>query len=176
MQTTTSSDPTPHLVDPERLATLNLIDATAQFLTPHEGDDREPCLLRGTVPPGGIVPIHRHADPETFVVNSGRLEALRETGDGPEWIAVGPGQIFHIPGNAKHAWRNPLAEPAVALIFTTVKIGRFFTEVATPAAGADATADRPSEQAIARLLEISERYEYWNASPEENAAAGLKLG
>jgi hypothetical protein len=68
-----------------------------------------------------------------------------------------------VPGNAKHAWRNASREPAVAIVVSTPRIGRFFREVAGP----------PSDAAIQRFLEVAERYGYWNATPEENAGVGL---
>jgi hypothetical protein len=34
----------------------------------------------------------------------------------------------------------------------------------------------PSDADVQRFLETAERYGYWNASPEENAAIGLHLG
>jgi uncharacterized RmlC-like cupin family protein len=34
-------------------------------------------------------------------------------------VTIGPGDIFHVPGNAKHAFRNRSSEPAVAIIVTT---------------------------------------------------------
>src|SRR5690606_29049894 len=45
-----------------------------RFLTPREGPDEAPCLMEGTMPPGGVVPLHAHADPETFVPRRGTME------------------------------------------------------------------------------------------------------
>jgi hypothetical protein len=69
--------------------------------------------------------------------------------------------VHHIPGHAKHAWRNRTSEPAVMFLVTTATIGRFFEEVA---------GTTPEE-----FLEISDRYGYWNATPEENAEVGLQI-
>ena len=41
--------------------------ATIDFLTPVE--DGAPCLMRGTIPAGGVVPLHSHADPETSITS-----------------------------------------------------------------------------------------------------------
>jgi hypothetical protein len=52
------------------------------------------------------------------------------------------------------------------IITTTSRIDRFFREVASPPADGDA---------LLHFLATSERYGYWNATPEENAAIGVPL-
>jgi quercetin dioxygenase-like cupin family protein len=173
---TTSAQPVARLVDPQTQPALDILGATIQLLTPLEGADEAPCVMRGTIAPGVVVPLHSHPDPETFLMLSGRLEGLEMSADGFGWIPVGPGDLFHVPGNAKHAWRNPAQEPAVTLLTTTVKLGRFFGEIGAPIGSATATAWPPSDAAVRKLLETSERYGYWNATPEENAQVGLRLG
>ena len=119
------------------------------------------------VPPGAIVPLHSHADPETFLPIAGELEALVDEDGRFAWVRVGPGDVFHVPGDAKHAFRNPAGEPAVMTIVSTARIGRFFREVGTaPDAGPP-----PPEHFAA----TSARYGYWNATLEENLAVGLDL-
>ena len=127
--------------------------ATIEYLTPVE--DGSPCLMRGTIPAGGVVPLHSHADPETFIVLAGEAESYT---DG-NWATVAAGDVHHIPGNVRHGWRNG-PEPAVMHLVTTATMARFFREVAAS----------PEE-----FLAISERYGYWNATPEENAAIGLTV-
>lgn len=123
-------------------------------------------VMRGTIPPGAVLPLHSHADPETFLMESGTVEGLRMSAGTFRWIPVGPGDVSHVPGDEEHAWRNPSrAETAVMIIVTTARIGRFFREVAGP----------PSDEVLERFLETSERYGYWNATPEENAEVGLEL-
>jgi gentisate 1,2-dioxygenase len=96
-----------HLVDPERMETLSVLGPTIQVLTPPEADDTWPCLMRGTIPPGVVIPMHAHADPETFIVVSGEVEGLVVDGDDTTWTRIAGGDVFHVPGGAKHAWRNP---------------------------------------------------------------------
>ena len=69
---------------------------------------------------------------------------------------IRPGDVFHVPGCAKHAFRNRSSEPAVMIVTTTSRIGRFFREVASPPAGGDP---------LLHFLATSERYGYWNATP-----------
>jgi quercetin dioxygenase-like cupin family protein len=141
-----------------------VLGPTVQILASAE-DDGGPCLMRDVIPPGVAVRLHRHADPETFVAESGALEGLVDAGDGARWVPIRAGDAFHVPSNARHAFRNASAEPAVTLMTTTARIARFFREVAGP----------PSPEAIERFLRVSERYGYWNATPEENAAVGVPL-
>jgi quercetin dioxygenase-like cupin family protein len=135
------------------MTTIELPDgAGIEYLTPVE--EGAPCVMRGTIPAGGVVPLHSHADPETFYVVEGAAERYRDEG----WAPVGARDVAHIPGDEKHAWRTLTG--AVMLIVSTATIGRFFREVARS----------PDE-----FLAISARYGYWNATPEENAAIGLTV-
>lgn len=61
-------------------------------------------------------------------------------------------------------------------LVSTARIGRFFQELGVPVGERGTTAWPPSDEAIARFLAVAERYGYWNATPEENAAVGLHLG
>jgi quercetin dioxygenase-like cupin family protein len=161
-----------HLLDPRDVETLDVMGPTIQFLTLPD-EESFPCVMRGTIPPGGFVPLHSHADPETFLHVSGRLEGLTFSEEGFEWIRIEPGAIFHVPGGAKHAFRNPSQEPTVSIIVSTPKMGRFFQELGTPVQPGAHSSFPPSEGALRHFLEVAERYGYWNATPEENAQVGL---
>jgi quercetin dioxygenase-like cupin family protein len=149
----------PHLVDPRTVESVSALGPTIQFLTAPNGNEDGPCVMRGIIPASTVVPLHSHADPETFLVLSGSAEGLVDR-DRCKWQHVGPGNVFHVPPDAPHAWRNFAADPAVMLFVGTNRLARFFTE----------TAAEPE-----RFLEISERYGYWNATPEENAKIGVPL-
>jgi quercetin dioxygenase-like cupin family protein len=107
------------------------------------------------------VPLHSHPEPETFLMLDGGVEGLTATG----WVAIGEGDVFHVPGGVPHAFRNHADRPATMLIATSQRLARFFREVAGP----------PTPEAIARFLAVAERYGYWNATPEQNAEVGLAL-
>lgn len=132
------------------------------------------CVMKGTIPPGSGVPLHSHADAESFYVLSGEAEALMQTASGMEWQRVGPGDFIHILPGAKHAWRNGSSEPMSALVTCTAKLGRALREMAQPTS--EDAMQFPSPAATRRLVEISERYGYWLGSKEENAAVGIVLG
>jgi mannose-6-phosphate isomerase-like protein (cupin superfamily) len=165
---------TAHLVEPEDIATLSVLGPTIQVLTPPEADDAWPCLMRGTIPPGVVIPMHAHADPETFIIVSGEVEGLALADDEANWIRIGPGDIFHVPGGARHAWRNPTSGPVAMFIVSTSKLARFFQEVGVPVQSG-APPDSPSPEALRHFQAVSERYGYWNATPEENAQVGISL-
>jgi quercetin dioxygenase-like cupin family protein len=158
------------LVNLAAAETISVLGPTIQFITPPDLCGDGPCVMRGSIPAGGMVPLHSHRDPETFYVLSGRAEVLEYSDDGFAWLPVGTGDLVHVPGSAKHAFRNGGSEPAVMLITSTERIGAFFREIATPGATWP-----PSPDALQRFLAASERYGYWNATPAENAAVGLVL-
>src|SRR4029453_4110607 len=46
------------------------------------------------------------------------------------------GRFRHVPQEVRHAWKNQSDEPAIAIIVTTSRLGRFFQEVGRPVAAA----------------------------------------
>ncbi len=162
-----------HVVDLRDAETIDVLGPTIQFLTPPGPSDDDPCVMRGTIPAGAPVPLHSHRDPETFFMISGEVEGLTETDDGFEWVRIKPGNVFHVPGGAKHAFRNVGDKPAVSLIATTSRMARFFKEIAGPPVGPAPMP--PSAETLRHFTETAERFGYWNATPEENAEVGLIL-
>lgn len=84
------------------------------------------------------------------------------------------GEAFHVPGGARHAFRNPAGDPAVSVVVTTMRLADLFREVGVPTE-LGAPPAPVTDAAMQRFLEVSERYGYWNATPEENAAIGVAL-
>jgi len=155
----------------ERTA-LDLLDgARLEPLSPSREDAY--CVMKGTIPSGVSVPLHSHADAESFYVLSGEAQALLETEVGLQWQTLRPGDFIHIPGGAKHAWRNVSGEPMAALITSTARLGRALREMGQLASEGGKRIPAPAD--IQRLVEISERYGYWLGSREENAAVGIAL-
>lgn len=148
---------------------LDVLGPTIQFIS--EPEDPWPCLMRGVIPPGGIVPLHSHRDQETFILLSGAMEGLRDTRDGPGWVTIRAGDVFYVPSGARHAFRNLSAGPAVSIVATTATLGRFLREIGTPVR----EEAPPLPERIAHFARTAARYGYWNATPEENAQVGLSL-
>jgi len=86
------------LVPPYGVAVLNVLGPTIELLTTPEADDALPCVMRGTILPGGVVPLHSHPEPETFLILSDGVEGLTESEAGLGWVRIGSGDAFHVPG------------------------------------------------------------------------------
>ena len=163
-----------HVVVERDCQRLDLFGPTAQFLSEPQLNDETPCLIKGTIPPGGFVPIHCHPDFEAFFVLSGNVEVFSDKDGKGRWIMAGPGDFIQIPSNAKHGFRNKSAEPSVQLITTTSKLGRFFQQIGR-SIPQGANGNPPSPDQLQHFVRTCERYGYWLATPEENAAAGISL-
>jgi hypothetical protein len=90
------------------------------------------------------------------------------------WILCKPGDFIQVPSGAKHAFRNPFAEPAVSIVSTTGKLGRFFQEVGRIVRPGTPVAP-PAPEELQHFMDICNRYDYWVAPPEEKAAVGISL-
>lgn len=148
---------------------FDLLGPTIQFVTPLSDDDAGFCLLRGTIPPGVVVPIHSHQDHETFYILEGQLEALKDS----SWQTYGVGGVFDVPGGTKHAFRNVSGKDAATLIVTTMVLASFFQRVARPIASVPP--GFPSREVLQRFAEASLAEGHWLGSVEDNAAIGINL-
>jgi quercetin dioxygenase-like cupin family protein len=137
---------------------------TNQFLTEISDNEGDYCVMLCTLPAGAVVPMHSHADRETFYVLSGTPSALRDN----LWVELGPGDVLDVRDGLKHGWKNTSQAPVSMLCVTTMKMARFLQDIST--SGGDALS--PEEHAQ-RFLNLVVTNGYWLASPEENAAVGL---
>ena len=134
-----------------------------EYLTQISGDDEDYCVMRCTLPAGAVVPMHSHADRETFYVLSGKLDSLTED----RWQEIGPGDVVDVRDGVKHAWRNASQSAASMICVTTTRMARFLQEISAAGSSPEAQAQR--------FFELVRAHGYWLASPEENAAAGLDV-
>jgi quercetin dioxygenase-like cupin family protein len=166
-------DPVAYSANPLDAETLDVMGPHIQFLVEPRAD-HAPSVMRGTIPPGTVIPLHSHDDPETFIAVSGEVEGLIQSADEFRWIRIRAGDIFHVPGGAKHAFRNRSHEPYVTIVVSTSRMAEFFRVIGTPVApGALPAAS--SEVQVQGFLESAVRFGYWIGGPEENAAIGLDL-
>jgi quercetin dioxygenase-like cupin family protein len=149
---------------------LDVLGPRIQFLTALSDNDEDYCLIKGVVPAGMVVPVHSHAERETFYVLEGEIQGLCED----RWVALGLGDVFDAPGGLKHAWRNPSGAPASLLLATPMRLGRFFRDIGRPVPTVELGAPRQAD--MQRLAEIAHAYGYWLGSPAVNAAAGISFG
>jgi quercetin dioxygenase-like cupin family protein len=141
-----------------------------EFLTP-AGSGDEPCIIKGIIAPGEVVPLHSHPEPAAFYVISGVGGLLALTDDGLGWNELHRGDYAQIADSTPHAWRNTGDVPFTALIVTTARLGQALREMGAPS-GASAAPVPPD---MARLAAVAARHRHWLASPAENAAVGITL-
>jgi hypothetical protein len=67
---------------------IELFGPTVEYLTSPEDEGNDFCVMKGTIPPGGSVPLHAHADTEDFLIISGSVEGLRHDAEGYKWITA----------------------------------------------------------------------------------------
>ena len=147
---------------------FDVFGPTVEFLTWSD----EFCVMRGVVPPGVTVPLHRHVDAEDFYIISGTQQVLVTGENGPEWHDAHAGDYVRIPGHTLHAHRNVSNEPAVELIITTARLGRFFQEIGRPVTDSLAP---PTPEEFAHFIDVAVSYGYVLGSPEDNAAVGITV-
>jgi uncharacterized RmlC-like cupin family protein len=150
---------------------IDLFGPTVEFLSTPSATEAF-CALRGTIPPGAFVPLHSHADVEDFYVVSGEALALRQCARGYESALCGAGDHVRLPGGVRHGFRNVSSEPFVSLVVTTATLGSFFLEMGRPLEQASLP---PAPEDFVRRVSVAAKYGYWLASPEENAAVGIRL-
>ena len=140
-----------HLADQTPGQTFDVFGPTVEFLTWSD----EFCVMRGVVPPGVTVPLHRHVDAEDFYIISGTQQVLVTGENGLEWHDARAGDYVRIPGHVPHAHRNVSNEPAVELIITTARLGRFFQEIGRPVTDSLAP---PTPAEFAHFIDVAVSY------------------
>jgi quercetin dioxygenase-like cupin family protein len=163
-----------HIVNEGTHGILEVFGPTVEFLIVPEKAEGAYCVMTGTIPPGVSVPLHSHPDIESFFLVSGAVQVMSQRNGKSKWFDVRPGEFVHVPSNAKHAWRNTSSEPAVQLITTTPKLGRFFQQIGRPVR-AGAPLAPPTFDDLQHFMRVAAKYNYWLGSPAENAAIGLVL-
>ena len=154
--------------------TYIVLGVLLQFLSTPEQIYDQISVMRGTVPSGAVIPLHSHADPEIFYVLNGSLEVFQAEGPSEGWNTVTAGEVVSIPGNVRHALRNISHSPATLITVSKQELYSFFRELARPFDPSRPPAP-PSREEIQQLFSVAEKYEYWLASRDENAAIGISI-
>ena len=87
---------------------VGVVGDTYTVLLSGDDTDGRYCLIDMHVPPGGGPPPHRHDFEESFIVQSGEIEATFRG----ETSTVKAGQTLHIPADAPHSFTNAGDAPA----------------------------------------------------------------
>jgi len=151
---------------------LDVFGPTVEFLSRPSQEDGALCVMRGVIPAGVTVPLHSHDDAEDFYILAGTQEVLTQRPEGLAWAQGHAGDYVRVPPGTMHAHRNVSSQPAVDLIITTAKLGRFFEEIGRPATDAP---QPPAPEDLARFVEVAIKYGYTLGTPEQNAAVGIEL-
>jgi hypothetical protein len=114
------------------------------------------------------------ADPEIFYVLDGSLEVFQAEGPSEGWQTINAGEVVSIPGNGKHALRNTSSSPTTSITVSKQQLYSFFRELARPFDPHRPPAP-PTPNDMQQLFSAAGKYEYWLASPDENAAIGISL-
>ena len=94
-------------------AAVDVFGPSVEFVSGPDDPRADFWVMRGVVPPGVTVPLHRHDDAEDFFILSGTQQVLSEGERGLQWCDVSAGDYVHIPAGMRHAHRNVSDEPAV---------------------------------------------------------------
>jgi quercetin dioxygenase-like cupin family protein len=152
--------------------TLDVFGPTVEFLRRPDDEHAGFCVMRGVVPPGVTVPLHSHPDAEDFYIVDGTQQVLIQGSHGLEWRDAHAGDYVRVPGGTLHAHRNISDKPAVDLIVTTARLGRFFLEVGRPVTGPP---QPPTPDEIAHFVTVAANYGYILGTPADNAAVGIEI-
>ena len=155
--------------------TFNMFGGLFNFLVTPAETGHEVSFFKGILPPGVVIPLHSHAEPEVFYVLEGSLEVYRESGQPQGWSTTQPGGVLAIPGNVKHALRNTSSTPTTVLLVTQEELYNFFRSIAKPFEVGQMPVP-PSPEDMQQLFVAAAKYHYWMGSPEENATIGISLG
>jgi quercetin dioxygenase-like cupin family protein len=153
---------------------LSLIGPIVSWLASAEQTSDQFSVLDSLLVPGVVVPLHSHPEVECFYVLDGTLQILTYQDNEPCWLEVKAGESVVVPSNAPHAIRNTSASTVRLLMIFEARLGRFFEEIGRPVTPGGQP-PLPSGEWIHAFSAAAVRYGYWLASPEENAAIGLKL-
>jgi quercetin dioxygenase-like cupin family protein len=153
--------------------TLSVLGPTVEFVSWADEPHGDLCVMRGVVPPGVTVPLHKHDDAEDFLILAGDQQVLTEGHQGGlHWADAHAGDYVSVPGGTWHAHRNVSGQPAVDLIITTARLGRFFREVGRPVTGSP---EPPAPGDVAQFIAVATRYGHTLGTPEQNAAVGIEM-
>ena len=147
---------------------IDMLGARFEVVARMGQSDGDTALIRARMAAGKTVPLHSHIDPECFYVLSGEIEVF-VAGETPRWHVVEIGRSLLVADGIKHAVRNTGDETADLILATNNRLARYFREAGRPVTSS-IEPRTPSPEDVQRMIQVSEAYGYWLASPGESAA------
>jgi len=157
---------TPRIFSRGERQTVNVLGILCEWKLKPEETGGIYGMIEILVPPGAGVPMHAHAAHEAFHVLEGQAEFERLGSNGSEWLQANPGDLFHIPGDTMHGFRNPGSSPARMLVLFGADLASFFEEAGVPVDLAAPPAGPPTTEQIACGVAIMRKHGMQFADPQ----------
>ena len=157
---------TPRIFSRGERQTVNVLGILCEWKLKPEETGGIYGMIEILVPPGAGVPMHAHAAHEAFHVLEGQAEFERLGSNGSEWLQANPGDLFHIPGDTMHGFRNPGSLPARMLVLFGADLAPFFEEAGVLVDLAAPPAGPPTAEQIACGVAIMRKHGMRFADPQ----------
>jgi quercetin dioxygenase-like cupin family protein len=162
-------------IQSEQAPVFNVGGALVQFLASEVAlQEQSLDVLIGVLQPGVFVPLHSHAGPEWFYILEGEMDGYTGDESGGCWGVIRQGELVVLASGVRHAWKNDSQTPVRVLSFAGTDVFAVMRKIAFPADAHQAAA-APTQEFLQELHEIAAKTGNWIATPDENAAIGLKL-
>src|SRR5436309_3948394 len=141
--------------------TIAVVGDVYRFLATGEETQRRYAMWEALVLPGGGPHPHTHSrEEEAFYVLEGDITL--SVGDklvGDKRLALSAGMFANMPVGVEHAFKNESSKPARMLIsIAPAGLEKMFFEAGVPIPPGATAAPAPTQEEIAKLLEIAPRY------------------
>ena len=152
-----------------------LLGPVVQFLAKPEETSEQFTVLRSTLPPSVVIPLHSHREAEWSYVLEGAVEVWSDRRESPHWLEVTAPESVLIPSQARHAIRNTSRASAVVILVTAASLAHFFVQISVPITPGEQPSLPLTGEIVERFLVKQAEYGYWSGSREENAVIGVHL-
>ena len=136
--------------------TIAVVGDVYRFLATGDQTQGRYAMWEALVLPGGGPPPHTHSrEEEAFYVLEGDITLTV----GDKRLAISAGMFANMPVGVEHAFKNETNKPARMLIsIAPAGLEKMFFEVGVPMPPGATTAPAPTQEEIAKLLQIAPRY------------------
>jgi quercetin dioxygenase-like cupin family protein len=136
--------------------TIAVVGDVYRFLATGDQTQGRYAMWEALVLPGGGPPKHTHSrEEEGFYVLEGDI--MLTVGD--KRLALSAGMFANMPVGVEHAFKNESSNTARMLIsIAPAGLEKMFFEVGVPMPAGATTAPAPTQEEIAKLLQIAPRY------------------